>query len=106
MNIDDATAVGQGLAWVAIAAASGYGAWKARVASKSAGDSRDAAEKAAELSAPTGNGFAKKVTDALDALKKQGDRNEQLLIDHIAAHADHDVANHRPRRVLRDVNEL
>lgn len=66
---------------------------------------KKAAKKAAELSAPTGNGFAKKVTDSLADLKKQGNRTEQLLIDHIAAHADAEVASH-PRRVLRNVNEL
>ena len=99
MNIEDATAVGQGLAWVAVAVASGYGAWKARTASKSAGDSKDAAQKAAELSAPTGNGFAKSVKDSLERIEKKID-------DHISAHANAEVASHRPRRILKDVNEL
>jgi hypothetical protein len=105
MNLDDATAIGQGVAYAAVAAASAYGAWKARKAEKAAGSSKEAAQKAAKLSEPTGNGFAKKVTESLERIEKKGDRTEQLLIEHIASHADADVHNRR-RRILRDVNEL
>ena len=96
IDIESWQAIGGAVAIVATAVWNRLESWK----------TKKAAQKAVELSRPTGNGFAKKVTDTLEALKKQGDRNEQLLIDHIAAHADHDVASHRPRRILKDVNEL
>lgn len=73
---------------------------------------KKAAKKAAELSAPTGNGFAKKVMDKLERLESGQVRNdkanariEKKIDDHIAAHADAEIAS-RPRRILRDVNEL
>lgn len=59
---------------------------------------RRVAEKAVELAEPTGNGFAKNVTESLSRIERKGDRTEQLLIDHIAAHADAEV-HYRPRRV-------
>jgi len=83
---------------VAIVATAVYNRWEAR-------KTRKAANKAVELSAPTGNGFAASVKESLAEIKKQNNRTEKLLINHIAAHADADIHNH-PRRVLRDVNEL
>ena len=59
---------------------------------------RKVAEKAVELSAPTGNGFAKTVTDALVRIENKVD-------GHIAAHAEADVLN-KPRRVKRELTEL
>lgn len=100
--------------WQAIAGAvgilitTGYGAWQNRQAKK-------AAQKAAELSAPTGNGFAAKVMEKLERLEtgqirndKANARVEKKLDDHIAAHANAEIAGHasHPRRVLRNVNEL
>lgn len=76
---------------------------------------KKAAKRAVELSEPTGNGFAKKVMEKLERLESGQIRNdkanariEKKVDDHIAAHANADVAGHatHPRRILRNVNEL
>ena len=69
---------------------------------------RKAAQRAVVLSAPTGNGFAKKVTETLARIEAKVDRTEGKIDHHIAAHADAEVAIRaaRGRRLLRDVNEL
>jgi len=85
-------------AGVAILVTAVYNRWESR-------KTRKTAERAVELSAPTGNGFAASITESLKDIKAQNNRNEKLLIDHIAAHADAEV-HARPRRVLRNVNEL
>lgn len=95
INLESWQAIGGGIGVVAVAI---YNRWEAR-------KTRKAANRAVELSGPTGNGFAASVKESLAEIKKQNSRTEKLLIDHIAAHADADVHN-RPRRVLRDVNEL
>lgn len=63
-----------------------------------------AARKAVHLSTPTGNGFADEVRDALssienkvDDVSSKADVTHQLVIDHLAAHAHHDLAP-RPRQ--------
>ncbi len=66
---------------------------------------RKVAEKAVELSAPTGNGFAKKVTDSLKRIEDAQVRTEKKIDDHIAVHADADVLSH-PRRIKRELTEL
>lgn len=70
-----------------------YTAWKAR--------------KAEKYAKPTGNGFAKSVKDSLARIEQKVDRTEDKIDHHIAVHADAEVASRpKPRRVLRDVNEL
>lgn len=91
-------------AWQAIAAGAAlvvvkvHDMWAAR-------KTRKTAEKAVELSAPTGNGFAGRVTASLIRIEAAQARTEQKLDHHLQAHADADVHN-RPRRILKDVNEL
>jgi len=90
--------------WQAIAAAAGillvgvHSKWEQR-------KTRKAAAKAVELSAPTGNGFAKKVTDALVRIEATQQRDSEMLMEHLRAHANSDVLN-TPRRVKRELTEL
>lgn len=83
--------------WQAIAGAAAlvvvtvHGKWEAR-------KTRKQADKAVELSRPTGNGFAKQVTDALARIESKVD-------NHIATHAEADVLN-KPRRPKRELTEL
>lgn len=86
---------------VAIVGTAVYNRWESR-------KTRKTAEKAVELSAPTGNGFARLVKESLIRIEAQGRRTEKKIDDHVAAHANADVANHvvHPRRVLKNVNEL
>lgn len=66
---------------------------------------RKKAEKAVELSQPTGNGFAKRVTDALTRIEETQKKDSEMLYEHLRAHANSDVMN-SPRRVARDLTEL
>lgn len=97
--------------WQAIAGASSlfvvavWNRWDAWRIKRAAQGGRRAADRAVELSTPTGNGFAKKVTEALARIEANQRATDEKLDKHIMAHANADVAN-RPRRVLRDVNEL
>lgn len=84
---------------VGILVTTGYGAWQNRQTKK-------AARRAVKLSEPTGNGFARLVQESLVRIEATQRRTEKKIDDHITAHANADVASHRPRRVLRDVNEL
>lgn len=97
-SADDASAIGQGAAYVALGAIGAYGAWKAR--------------KAEKQTIATGNGFARFVKESLVRLESGQKRNDEANVrienkidNHIASHADADV-HARPRRILRDVNEL
>lgn len=93
MSPEDAGAIGQGVAYAALGAIGVYGAWKAK--------------KAEKYAKPTGNGFAKKVTESLARIETKVDRTEEKIDHHIAAHADAEVASRpRLRRVLPDVEEL
>jgi hypothetical protein len=94
MSPEDAGTVGQLAAYAALGAVGVYGAWKAK--------------KAEKYAKPTGNGFAKKVTDTLARIETKVDRTEEKIDHHIESHADAEVANRaaRGRRLLRDVNEL
>lgn len=91
--------------WQAIGGAAGivlvavYNRWEAR-------KTRKTAEKAVELSAPTGNGFAKKVTESLTRIEEAQKRTEDKIDHHIAAHADAEVASRPPRRHIRDISAL
>lgn len=89
MSPEDWRALGEIVGLVSLG---GYTAWKAR--------------KAEKYAKPTGNGFAKSVKDSLARIEKAQKRTEEKIDHHIAAHADAEVASHKPRRILRDVNEL
>lgn len=69
---------------------------------------RKVAQKAVELAEPTGNGFAKKVTESLARIETKLERTEEKIDHHIVAHADAEVAHRtvRSRRILKNVNEL
>lgn len=95
VDIENWQAIGGAVAIVATAV---YNRWESR-------KTRKTAEKAVELSAPTGNGFAKRVTASLIRIEAAQARTEQKLDHHLQAHADAEIAS-RPRRILRDVNEL
>lgn len=96
MNIDleswQAIAGGVGLAIITI-----HSKWEAY-------RTRKKAEKAVELSRPTGNGFAKKVTETLERIESRGERTEMLLMDHLASHADAHVQS--SGRIRRELTEL
>lgn len=100
MNIDIESwqAIGGAVAIVGTAA---YNRWESR-------KTRKVAEKAVELSEPTGNGFARLVKESLVRIEATSRRTEKKVDDHIAAHANAEVAGHaaHPRRVLRNVREL
>jgi hypothetical protein len=97
IDLENWQAIGAGVGVVIVAT---YNRWEAR-------KTRKTAEKAVELSAPTGNGFAKSVKDSLARIESKVDRTEEKIDHHIAAHADAEVASRpRLRRVLPDVNEL
>jgi hypothetical protein len=74
----------------------GYNAWRTIKAER-------VARKAVHLSTPTGNGFAQDVLDHLDSIEKKvdavkdkADNTHTLMVDHLAAHAHHDL-NPRPQ---------
>jgi hypothetical protein len=89
MNPDDWRALGEvaGLTGLGL-----YTAWKAR--------------KAEKYAKPTGNGFAASVKESLRRIEHKVERTEEKVDRHIEAHAEAHVAKLKPRRVLRDVNEL
>jgi FtsZ-interacting cell division protein ZipA len=101
IDLENWQAIGGAVAIVVVAVAN---RWDYRRESRK---TRKVAEKAVELSTPTGNGFAKTVKDSLARIEQKVDRTEEKIDHHIAAHADAEVAS-RPhlRRVLPDVNEL
>lgn len=94
INLENWQAIGGAIGILLIAAWGRIDAYK----------TKKAAKKAAELSAPTGNGFAKRVTASLVRIEAAQARTEQKLDHHLQSHADADVAT--PRRILRNVNEL
>lgn len=98
IDLENWQAIGGAVGILAVAI---YNRWEGR-------KTRKAAQKAVELSAPTGNGFAKRVTASLIRIEAAQARTEGKIDDHIAAHANADVAGHtaHPRRVLRNVREL
>ncbi len=70
----------------------GYNAWRTIRAER-------AARTAVHLSTPTGNGFAQDVLDHLgsierkvDAVKEKADATQTLMVNHLAAHAHHDLS--------------
>lgn len=89
MSPDDWRALGEIVGLVGLGL---YTAWKAR--------------KAEKYAKPTGNGFAVSVKESLRRIEEKVDRTERKVDRHIEAHADHDVASTRPRRVLKNVHEL
>jgi hypothetical protein len=90
MTPDDWRALGEIVGLVGLGL---YTAWKAR--------------KAEKYAKPTGNGFAKHVMDDLAEIKVELKEQRHQLQHHIQAHADAEVATRlKPRRVLRNVNEL
>jgi hypothetical protein len=79
----------------ALLAVGAYNAWRSIRAER-------AARKAVHLSTPTGNGFADDVLGRLesiegkvDAVKTKADDTQALMVNHLAAHAAHDLT-HRP----------
>lgn len=76
--------------WQAIAGAVGliiigiHGKWEVY-------RTRKRAEKAVELSRPTGNGFATEVRQALARIEMRQERDGDLLYDHIKSHANADI---------------
>jgi hypothetical protein len=98
IDLENWQAIAAGVSIVIVAV---YNRWESR-------KTRKTAEKAVELSRPTGNGFAKKVTETLARIETKVDRTEEKIDHHIASHADAEVASRaaRGRRLLRDVNEL
>lgn len=82
----------------------GYNAWRTMRAERVARKARDHAAAAAILSTPTGNGFAQEVRDALSSIESKvddvstkADATNKLVVDHLAAHAHHDLSP-RPRQ--------
>jgi FtsZ-interacting cell division protein ZipA len=69
---------------VAIVTTTVYNRWESR-------KTRKVAERAVELSEPTGNGFARLVKESLVRIEAQGRRTEKKIDGHIASHADADV---------------
>lgn len=95
IDLDSWQAIAAGIALVAVTI---HGKWEAY-------RTRKKAEKAVELSAPTGNGFAKKVTETLERIESRGERTETLLLEHLASHADAHVHS-TGGRLKRDLTEL
>ena len=84
-----------------------YGAhskWEQRRARKDRTTVADRVEEAVELSRPTGNGFAQKVTASLERIEANQKRTERKIDEHITVHANAHVMNHR--RGTRDLTEL
>lgn len=69
------------VAAVVVSVYSKWEAWK----------TRKTAEKAVELSKPTGNGFANEVKQSLARIEERQQRSDQVLFDHITSHANADV---------------
>lgn len=69
---------------VALLVVGAYNAWRTIRAER-------AARKAVDLSRPTGNGFAQEVRDSLARIEGKADATNQLVINHLAAHAHHDL---------------
>lgn len=72
----------------------GYNAWRTIRAER-------VARKAVHLSTPTGNGFADDVLDRLSSIETKVDdvgtkaaATHTLMVDHLAAHAHHDLRPH------------
>lgn len=81
IDLENWQAIGGAVGILIVAA---YSRWEQRKTRKSA-------ERAVELSAPTGNGFAKKVTESLERIEAAQVRTETKIDNHIASHADADV---------------
>lgn len=82
----------------------GWNGWRTMRAERVAKKASDHAAAAAILSTPTGNGFADEVRNQLasieqkvDGVATKADATHQLVIDHLAAHAHHDLS---PKRTL------
>lgn len=90
--------------WQAIAAAVAllvvtvHNKWESRKTRKSA-------QRAVELSEPTGNGFARTVKDSLVRIEAAQERTELKIDDHLKTHAEAHVLNH-PRKGKRELTEL
>lgn len=84
--------------WQTVGSIAGYvilGAlvtWKTHKTEKKVESARDHSKAAEEYAKPTGNGFASKVTSALERIEERQRRSDQVLFDHITAHANADVA--------------
>lgn len=95
IDLESWQAIGGALALAALAA---HGKWEAY-------RTRKKAEKAVELSAPTGNGFAKTVKEALARIEAKQNSDSDMLLEHLRMHANSDVLNH-PRKVSHELTEL
>lgn len=69
---------------VGAAVAGGWITWKLHSTEKKAG-------KAEIYAKPTGNGFANEVKQSLARIEASQQRSDQILFNHIMAHADADV---------------
>lgn len=89
------------LSWlINIGAMSGalLAAWEAFRGKRHASNAADSAELAAERSEPTSNGFVRDITAQLSRIEIQGNRNTDLLVQHIADHAAADVLGSATKR--------
>lgn len=81
----DLQSIGTGIGGLLVIIGAAYTSWNSRVAKKKA-------TTAAEQTAKTGNGFADDVLNRLNRIEEKGDQTHQLMVDHLRAHTNHDLA--------------
>jgi hypothetical protein len=75
------------IATVLSAALAVLGTWFAAVAARRGKQAKNSADRAADFSEPTGDGFAERVMEAFGRLEEKQDKTHDILISHLLDHS-------------------